>query len=165
MTIGDIGSKVIQIWGRFALLTLVVSIATALLAWGERFAILRAALQVWATSDRLVPADAVVILGGSNDDRSYAAAELYRSGLADRMLLVPLGVMFNVTSHFAASAVRQGDWIYTPVLFLNLKIALSVDNFYVAVVGTFAISCGMYLVLKFTPFDNLIPFLSSAKRA
>ena len=45
---------------------------------------------MWAVSDTLAPADAVVVLGGSaagTNYRPYAAAELYRRGLAGRILL------------------------------------------------------------------------------
>ena len=52
----------------------------------ERSPILRLAAQSWAVSDRLDPADAVIVLGGG-EDRAYAAAELYRSGLASRILV------------------------------------------------------------------------------
>jgi len=65
---------------------LLVAGGTTVLAWKERTSILRSAADRWAVSDTLVRADAVVVLGGGSA-RPYVAAELYRRGLAGRVLI------------------------------------------------------------------------------
>lgn len=70
-------------------LVLALSIAAAgatFLAWQERNSILGSAAHSWAVSSRLAPTDAIVVLGGSIE-RTTAAAQLYRSGLASRILV------------------------------------------------------------------------------
>jgi uncharacterized SAM-binding protein YcdF (DUF218 family) len=69
-----------------ALLTVAAAVAVALPLWNEHTSIFRSAAQLWAVSDTLAPADAVVVLAGGST-RPRAAVQLYRSGLAARILL------------------------------------------------------------------------------
>lgn len=69
-----------------ALLTFFGAIAVLSLAWKEHTFILRSAAYFWTVSDALAPADAIIVLGGGAS-RPYAAAQLYRSGLAGRILV------------------------------------------------------------------------------
>ncbi len=56
-------------------------------AWIERGALLRDAADIWIVSDRITPADAVVVLGGGIDVRPFVAADLYAKGLVKKVLL------------------------------------------------------------------------------
>jgi len=70
-----------------------LGIATLLLfslaagAWLAREPLLRGAADLWIVSDEATHADAVVVLGGEIDIRPFAAAELYRIGLVDKVLV------------------------------------------------------------------------------
>ncbi len=55
--------------------------------WVERASILQNIAAGWIISDELAHADAVVVLGGSIDVRPFAAATLYKRGLADTVLV------------------------------------------------------------------------------
>jgi uncharacterized SAM-binding protein YcdF (DUF218 family) len=46
---------------------------------------------LWIISDTVTHADAVVVLGGGLDDRPFAAADLYRRGLASKVLISQVG--------------------------------------------------------------------------
>src|SRR6516165_12522258 len=56
-------------------------------AWAARAPILHGMAKLWVVSDPLEHADAIVILGGRLDVRPFAAADLYKRGLADRVLV------------------------------------------------------------------------------
>jgi uncharacterized SAM-binding protein YcdF (DUF218 family) len=56
-------------------------------AWSGRAVLLRAAADLWGVSDPVVPADAVVVLGGGIGTRPFAASEYYRKGLVPRVLV------------------------------------------------------------------------------
>jgi uncharacterized SAM-binding protein YcdF (DUF218 family) len=73
-----------------AILLLVVLVAGV---WLERAALLRGAATLWIVSDPITPADAVAVLGGDLDTRPFVAAELYKKGLAPKVLVsqVPEG--------------------------------------------------------------------------
>jgi len=75
-----------QTFAGVAIPILLVAIGVSLLAWREYEPILRLAAYRWAISDTLDPADAVVVLGGGVR-RPYTAVELYRGGLASRILV------------------------------------------------------------------------------
>jgi len=65
-----------------------VLIALAIaIAWMARATILRDVAELWVVSDPLDRADAIVVLGGRIDVRPFAAADLYRRGLAPRVLI------------------------------------------------------------------------------
>jgi len=55
--------------------------------WAARAPILHGMAKLWVVSDPLEHADAIVILGGRLDVRPFAAADLYKRGLADRVLV------------------------------------------------------------------------------
>jgi uncharacterized SAM-binding protein YcdF (DUF218 family) len=55
--------------------------------WINREALLRQAAAYWIVSDDIRPADAVVVLGGGLHTRPFAAAEDYRNGLAQKVLV------------------------------------------------------------------------------
>jgi uncharacterized SAM-binding protein YcdF (DUF218 family) len=57
------------------------------LAWVEREPLLRGAADLWIVSDEVSPADAVAVLGGRVDVRPFAAAALYKKGLAKKVLI------------------------------------------------------------------------------
>ena len=72
---------------RASLTCLVVALLCSAIAWYARAPMLRAAADAWIVSDPLAPADAVAIFGGGLETRPYAAADYYRAGLVNRILL------------------------------------------------------------------------------
>jgi lysophospholipase L1-like esterase len=81
----------------FKLSLLIVVICAAI--WLSREALLRYAAQQWIVSDNLEPADAIVILGGGIDTRSFAAAENYKAGLARKILLAEVNPAVRVSAY------------------------------------------------------------------
>jgi uncharacterized SAM-binding protein YcdF (DUF218 family) len=75
-----------KVWLATAILTAAVAIALAL-SWFARAQILRGAARAWVVSDSIVPADAIAVLGGGLETRPFAAAELYKKGMAPRILV------------------------------------------------------------------------------
>jgi uncharacterized SAM-binding protein YcdF (DUF218 family) len=55
--------------------------------WLEREALLRGVADRWIVSDAVTQVDAVVVLGGSVDDRPFVAADLYLKGNATKVLV------------------------------------------------------------------------------
>ena len=49
--------------------------------------VLVGAADLWIVSDSITRADAIVVLGGGLETRPYAAAELWRRGFADKILI------------------------------------------------------------------------------
>ena len=43
------------------------------------------------------------------------------------LLMFPVGVFFNVATHFAARVIEREDWLYLPVLFLSLKVGMQIE--------------------------------------
>src|SRR5262249_6572087 len=70
-------------------LALTVAILVLILAitWAARASILRSAAEFWVVSDEPSQADAIVVLGGGLDMRPFAAADLYKRGLAPWVLV------------------------------------------------------------------------------
>lgn len=101
---------------------------------------------------------------GNSISAGYYPDVYWNLGWIGLLLLVPVGVAFNIASRFALDIVRRGDWIYVPVAFLNLKIAIAVDSFYVGLVGTFAISFGAYLLLRILPLEKMTAMLFAPMR-
>jgi uncharacterized SAM-binding protein YcdF (DUF218 family) len=67
---------------------LVAATLLALLAgWLDRAQILRAAVRAWVVSDSISPADAVAVLAGNVKIRPFAAADLYKKGMAKQVLI------------------------------------------------------------------------------
>jgi uncharacterized SAM-binding protein YcdF (DUF218 family) len=55
--------------------------------WLVREPVLLGAAELWIVSDPVTRADAVVVLGGGLEIRPFVAAELWRKGLADKILI------------------------------------------------------------------------------
>jgi uncharacterized SAM-binding protein YcdF (DUF218 family) len=55
--------------------------------WIERDSLLREMADLWIVSDAVTHADAAVVLGGGLEDRPFAAADLYRRGLVNKVLI------------------------------------------------------------------------------
>jgi uncharacterized SAM-binding protein YcdF (DUF218 family) len=55
--------------------------------WLVREPVLVGAADLWIVSDSITRADAIVVLGGGLETRPYAAAELWRRGFADKILI------------------------------------------------------------------------------
>ncbi len=87
---------------------------------------------------------------GNNISPGYFADAYWNFGwIGLPLLLVPVGFFFNVTTHFAARVIEREDWLNLPMLFLSLKIGMSVDCFYSGFVGTAAQIFALYLMVKF----------------
>lgn len=61
--------------------------SVAIAAWLGREPLLRCAASLWIVSDPVTRADAIVILGGNFHVRPLIAADLYRRGLANKILV------------------------------------------------------------------------------
>lgn len=55
--------------------------------WFERDSVLRGAADLWIVSDPVTQSDVVAVLGGGLEVRPFAAAEIYKGGLADMVLV------------------------------------------------------------------------------
>jgi len=73
-------------WRRAAIGLALAAIAIGF-GWVERAPILQNIAAGWVVSEELAHADAIVVLGGSIDVRPFAAAALYKRGLADTVLV------------------------------------------------------------------------------
>jgi uncharacterized SAM-binding protein YcdF (DUF218 family) len=62
-------------------------VSTLSVSWFARAQILRGAAQAWIVSDSIAPADAIAVLGGGLQTRPFAAAELYKKGMAPLILV------------------------------------------------------------------------------
>jgi uncharacterized SAM-binding protein YcdF (DUF218 family) len=74
-----------RLW-RFAVVMFVLASAVAS-GWLLREPVLVGAAELWIVSDPVSRANAVVVLGGGLETRPFAAAELWRRGLADKILV------------------------------------------------------------------------------
>jgi uncharacterized SAM-binding protein YcdF (DUF218 family) len=72
---------------RWAVVPLLLLAAMFLAVWLDRETLLGIAAQQWIVSDPVVPADAVVVLGGYREERAIAASEYYRKRLVSRVLV------------------------------------------------------------------------------
>jgi uncharacterized SAM-binding protein YcdF (DUF218 family) len=72
---------------RRAAIALAIAVLAVAAVWLENEPILRHIAAWWVASDDLAPADAIVVLGGDLDVRPFAAADLYRRGLAGKILV------------------------------------------------------------------------------
>jgi uncharacterized SAM-binding protein YcdF (DUF218 family) len=68
-----------------AAILLLLGIAAGI--WFERAPLLRGAADPWIVSDPLTPADVVAVLGGGLNERPFAAAALYKAGLANKIIV------------------------------------------------------------------------------
>ena len=69
----------------FGVLTL-AGVMLASIAWQTRERWLSGAAQAWVVNDPVERADAVMVLGGGAQFRSFEAARMYREGLASKVL-------------------------------------------------------------------------------
>jgi uncharacterized SAM-binding protein YcdF (DUF218 family) len=68
-------------------LAIVILAVAGLVGWLGRESLLQEAADLWVVSDPLTHADAIVVLGGNSQTRPPVAAELYRRGLANKVLV------------------------------------------------------------------------------
>ena len=73
-------------WRR-AIAIFAVALVATLVGWLGRASLLREAALFWIVSDPLTHADAIVVLGGNSQTRPPVAADLYRKGLANKVLV------------------------------------------------------------------------------
>jgi len=68
-------------------LSIVILAVAGLVGWLGRESLLREAAALWIASDPLTHADAIVVLGGNSQTGPPVAADLYRRGLANKVLV------------------------------------------------------------------------------
>jgi hypothetical protein len=70
-------------------------------AWLGREALLRGLTDLWVVSDPITRGDAVVVLGGGLEYRPFIAADLYKKGLVNKVLVsqVPEGHVAALPGH------------------------------------------------------------------
>src|SRR3984885_6284532 len=73
-------------FGKFPLVA-AAAVLVAVLVWAERTPILTEAARLWVVQDPLQAADAIAVLGGGENLRPFVAAELYKKGVADKILV------------------------------------------------------------------------------
>lgn len=65
----------------------VALVVVGFVAWNNRAPLLRGLADLWVVSEVPREADAIVVLGGGSNTRPFAAAELYKAGVAKRILV------------------------------------------------------------------------------
>jgi uncharacterized SAM-binding protein YcdF (DUF218 family) len=103
-------------------LAIVILAVAGLAGWLGRDSLLQEVADLWIVSDPLTQADAIVVLAGNSQTRSPAAAELYRRGLANKVLisrwsdcqsnraaLLNLGVPANAIEVFGKAATNTRE--------------------------------------------------------
>src|SRR5262245_4436449 len=80
-------AKVVHSWRRAMMVMAAVLAGVLICGWLGREVLLRGAASLWIVSDPVTRADAIVVLGGNFQNRPAVAAELYRRGLANRVLV------------------------------------------------------------------------------
>jgi uncharacterized SAM-binding protein YcdF (DUF218 family) len=71
----------------FRRLAMVILAVAGLVGWLERESLLQEITDLWIVSDPLTHADAIVVLGGNSQTRPPVAADLYRRGLSNTVLV------------------------------------------------------------------------------
>ena len=74
-------------WIRYSALGVLIVACLCVGGWVQRDPLLRGIANIWIVSDAVTKADVAVVLGGGLDDRPFAAAELYRKGLVNKVLV------------------------------------------------------------------------------
>jgi uncharacterized SAM-binding protein YcdF (DUF218 family) len=74
-----------RLWRYAAIIFVLASFATG--GWLIREPLLLGAASLWIVSDPVSRATAIVVLGGGLETRPFVAAELWRRGLADKILI------------------------------------------------------------------------------
>jgi uncharacterized SAM-binding protein YcdF (DUF218 family) len=99
--------------------------SVAIAAWLGREPLLRCAASLWIVSDPVTRADAIVILGGNFHERPLVAADLYRRGVANRIL-----VSQTVDVQQASVAVSPTDTELNRAALLKLGVpSAAVESF------------------------------------
>jgi uncharacterized SAM-binding protein YcdF (DUF218 family) len=99
--------------------------SVAIAAWLGREPLLRCAASLWIISDPVTRADAIVILGGNFHVRPLVAADLYRRGLANKIL-----VSQTVDVQQASVAVSPSDTELNRAALLKLGVpSAAVESF------------------------------------
>ncbi len=75
-------------WLKRLLLALMLLVGLAAVACALRVPLLRAAARAWIVDQPPTKADVIVVLGGGNDTRPFAAARLFQAGYAPNILLM-----------------------------------------------------------------------------
>jgi hypothetical protein len=70
----------------FRRLAVVILAVAALVSWLGREYLLQGAADLWIVSNPLTRADTIVVLGGNSQTRPPVGADLYRRGLANKVL-------------------------------------------------------------------------------
>ena len=68
-------------------LAIVIFAVAALVGWLGRESLLLQAADIWIVSGSMIHADAIVVLGGNSQTRPPVAADLYRRGLANKVVV------------------------------------------------------------------------------
>lgn len=76
---------------KFALAGLVIGSAL-IVGYGLRAPLLAAAAHLWIVNDAPAQADAIAVLGGGAQFRTFAAAQLYHAGVAPRIAFMDVGL-------------------------------------------------------------------------
>jgi len=93
--------------------------------WIGREPLLRGAASLWIVSDPVTRADAIVVLGGNFQVRPQVAAELYRRGIADKVLVSQTAELEQV----AVGAIPSDTELNSAAL-LKLGVpASAIENF------------------------------------
>lgn len=104
---------------------IVVVSGLGIFAWLKGQTLLRGAADIWIISDAVTPADAAVVLGGGFGDRAFVAAELFRKGLVNKVLVSQVE-----EDRAAAIGAVQGDRESTRQLLLKLGVpATAIETF------------------------------------
>jgi uncharacterized SAM-binding protein YcdF (DUF218 family) len=77
-------TKSFRLKAGMALAVLVLAVSAG---WLARAQILQGIARAWIVSDSIMPADAIVVLGGGLETRPFAAADLYKKGMARQILI------------------------------------------------------------------------------
>ena len=83
----DCAKKMKIAWFFSRRLAIVFLAVAGLVGWLGRESLLQKAADLWVVSDPLTHADAIVVLGGNSQTRPPVAADLYRRGLANKVLV------------------------------------------------------------------------------
>jgi uncharacterized SAM-binding protein YcdF (DUF218 family) len=104
--------------GRYAAVIFMLA-NVAVGGWLARERVLVKAADLWIVSDSTTRADAIVVLGGGPETRPFVAAELWRRGLADKILvsqgsedrnrLLKLGVPADAIEKFGTAITSTRD--------------------------------------------------------
>jgi hypothetical protein len=98
------------LWFTAAVLTAVVVFALSM-SWLARAPILRGAAQAWTVSDSIAQADAIAVLGGGLETRPFAAAELYKKGMAPLFLVSDVKPSPAEKLGIVSSQVEGNRWV------------------------------------------------------